>query len=501
MSDCVSQKNNELENIKENDDIFIQRLAKIKALEETGIAPFGEKFQNREEIRKVRNLYAEEGENEAVFRIAGRMTAMRIMGKSIFADLKDSTAKIQIYVQKKAFDDPEEFNIFKSLNIGDILGVEGKLFKTRKGELSLRTENYKLLSKSMRPLPEKWHGLTDRESRYRQRYLDLIMNDSSKDVFIKRFKIIRKIRSFLEEKGFLEVETPMLQAIPGGAAAKPFKSYYEALDTPMYMRIAPELYLKRLLVGGLEKVYELNRNFRNEGISRRHNPEFTMLEIYEAYGDCRTMMNLVEELVIGIAEEIIGDLKIKHEDIEIDLSKPWKRLEYKNLIKEHAGNDWFDLSRDKKLKKAMEIGVKVDSSTPEYKITNEIYEKIIEPTLIQPTFVTKLPAELVPLAKRCKDDPELVDVFELEINGQEIAPGYTELNDPVDQRLRFEEQLEGKRHEEEEQSLDFDFLTAMEHGMPPAGGMGIGIDRLIMLLTGAASIRDVVLFPQLRPKN
>jgi lysyl-tRNA synthetase class 2 len=359
------------------------------------------------------------------------------------------------------------------------------------------------LSKSLRPLPEKWHGLTDVEQRYRQRYLDLISNDEAKDVFKKRFAIIRELRNFLEERGFVEVETPMLQPIPGGAAAKPFKTRYEALSCDMFMRIAPELYLKRLLVGGFEKVFEMNRNFRNEGMSRRHNPEFTMMEIYQAYGDCSVMMDLVEDMITTVAMKVFGTLQIKHPgDKVINLERPWRRAPYRELVKEKMGADWFELSRDEKAVKAKALGLYVDEKFSDGEITHEVYEKSVEQTLIQPTFVTRLPAELVPLAKKCEDDPSVVDVYELEMNGQEISPGYSELNDPVEQRKRFEEQakLTGKSSEEICKTIDEDFLTAMEHGMPPAGGLGIGIDRLVMLLTGAESIRDVLLFPQMRPK-
>ena len=336
------------------------------------------------------------------------------------------------------------------------------------------------------------------EQRYRQRYVDLIVNDESRELFKKRIRIIQEIRNYLASKGFMEVETPMLQYIPGGAAANPFKTHYQALNCEMFLRIAPELYLKRLLVGGFEKVFELNRNFRNEGISRRHNPEFTMLELYQAYGNCETMMELIEEMITTVAMNVFGTLQIQMPgDKVVDLSRPWRRAPYKDLIREKAGDDWFDLPRDEKYKRAKEMNLQVMPDWSDLEITHEIYEKLIEHTLIQPTFVTRLPAELVPLAKKCPDDPTLVDVYELEINGQEISPGYTELNDPVDQRERFMHQvtLSGK---DPAQAVDEDFLTALEYGMPPAGGMGVGIDRLVMALTGAESIRDVILFPQMK---
>jgi len=481
------------------EDIFAQRVKKLEEWREAGIEPFGQAFDGRSLIADVRESYQEEEEGQNA-RIAGRVTAFRTMGKSIFADLQDASGKLQIYVQKNQLE--EDFNLFKKVDIGDFIGVAGELFITRTGELTVKVSEYAFLSKSLRPLPEKWHGLTDIEQRYRQRYLDLIVNAESRALFEKRFAVIREIRSFLEGKGFIEVETPMLQPLAGGALAKPFETYYEVLHAPMYLRIAPELYLKRLLVGGFEKVFELNRNFRNEGVSRRHNPEFTMVEIYQAFGDCRTMMDLIEELVTTVAQKVLGTLEIQHgEDKIISLTRPWKKVPYCDLIKEKGGGDWFDITFEERVKRARDLGLDVDKQTPDYKVTNEVYEKLIEKTLIQPTFVTRLPTELVPLAKNCTDDPSLVDVFELEINGQELAPGYSELNDPVEQRRRFEEQAARHPGDEVEGKIDEDFLTALEYGMPPAGGMGMGIDRLVTLLTGAESLRDIILFPQLRPKK
>jgi len=484
------------------EDIFAQRMGKVTEILENGATPFGKAFPDVTMVEDVRGSYKEDLEEPQMVRIAGRITAFRVMGKSIFADVRDSSGRMQVYVKKNDLGDAE-FNIFKKLDIGDIIGVDGSLFITRMGELTIKVSDYELLSKSLRPLPEKWHGLTDKEQIYRQRYLDLIVNEKSRNVFQQRFKIIREIRKHLENKGYLEVETPMLQPIAGGAAAKPFETFYEALHSKMYMRIAPELYLKRLLVGGFEKIFELNRNFRNEGMSRRHNPEFTMIEIYQAYGDCSTMMDLVEELITTVALNVFGTLEIKHsEDKTINLTRPWRRVSYSDLVKEKAGDDWFDISFEERVERAVKLGLNVDTNTLDFEVTNEVYEKLIESTLIQPTFVTRLPVELVPLAKTCSDDPRFVDVFELEINGQEIAPGYSELNDPIEQRRRFEKQLEERDGNAElSDVIDEDFLTALEHGMPPAGGMGIGIDRLVMMLTGAESIRDVVLFPQLRQKK
>lgn len=482
------------------EDIFAQRAAKVRELAAAGILPFGRRFDNVQMTADVRKNFQPEAETQEEVTIAGRMTAFRAMGKSIFADIKDSSGRMQIYVQRDQIGE-DDFKVFKKLDLGDIIGVTGEPFTTRTGELTVKVHKFTLLSKSLRPLPEKFHGLTDIEQRYRQRYLDLITNDDSRKVFMQRFAILSEIRKFLASKGFLEVETPMLQPIPGGANANPFKTFYEALNSPMYMRIAPELYLKRLLVGGFERVFELNRNFRNEGIDRRHNPEFTMLEIYQAYGDCRSMMDLIEEMVTTIAMNLFGTLEIQHPGGKvINLARPWRRAPYRDLIKERAGADWFELTKEQKAAKAREMGLTITTEMEERDITHEIYEKLIEQTLIQPTFVTRLPAYLVPLAKACEDDPTVVDVYELEINGQEISPGYSELNDPIEQRKRFVEQAvhDGK---DLAMAIDEDFLTAMEHGMPPAGGLGLGVDRLIMLLTGAESIRDVLLFPQMRLKQ
>ena len=494
------EQDQEQPQVQKTDDIFAQRLAKLNDLYAAGAQPYGSRVDNITSSADAKAKYVPEQETQETVTVAGRIVAFRVMGKAAFIHIKDEAGKIQLFVQRDQLGE-DNYKAFKKLDIGDIITADGELFTTKTGEITVRMDSYRLLSKSLRPLPEKWHGLTDMEQRYRQRYVDLIVNDDSREIFKKRIRILQEIRNFLSAKGFLEVETPMLQYIPGGAAANPFKTHYQALNCEMFLRIAPELYLKRLLVGGFEKVFELNRNFRNEGISRRHNPEFTMLELYQAYGNCETMMELVEEMITTLAEKVFGTLKIQMPgDKVVDLSRPWRRAPYKELIKERAGEDWFDLSREDKFKRAKEMNLQVMPDWSDLEITHEIYEKLIEHTLIQPTFVTRLPAELVPLAKKCPDDPTLVDVYELEINGQEISPGYTELNDPVDQRERFMHQvtLSGK---DPEQAVDEDFLTALEYGMPPAGGLGIGIDRLVMLLTGVESIRDVVLFPQLRPSS
>jgi len=475
-----------------NDQINI-RLEKRAKLLEQGIDPYGGRFEVDENIAAVRA----NPEAERAVRLAGRVMSHRDMGKSMFADIKDSSGKIQLYLQKKILSD-EVFDRFKHfVDLGDIIGVEGKLFTTHAGELTVRVESFTILSKAIQPLPKEWYGIKDVETRVRQRYLDLLLNDQVRETFRMRSRIISEIRKFLDGRGFVEVETPMMQPMAGGAAAKPFVTHHEALGIDLFLRVAPELYLKRLLVGGFEKVYEINRNFRNEGISRRHNPEFTMLEVYQAYGDFESMMELIQGMVVTIAEDVFDALTVKRYDgQEIDLTPPWRRISYREIVEERLGKEWFSLSPGDRKMRASQMGVELPGDAPDYEVTNAIFEKTIEATLIQPTFITHLPAELVVLAKPNKQDASVVDVFELIINGQEIAPAYSELNDPVVQRARLLEQAAG--HAEK---LDEDFLTALEHGMPPAGGMGVGIDRLVMMLTGAESIRDVILFPQLRPQT
>ncbi len=484
-------------------ELIQQRIDKANEIAASGVNPFGERFDGARPVEECRAGFKADCEEKQMVIVAGRMMSKRVMGKSIFSDVKDSSGRMQLFISKADLGD-EAFAAYKKLDIGDIIGIEGYLFVTRTGELTIHVLKYTLLCKSLRPLPEKFHGLVDMEQRYRQRYLDLIMNDDSKRIFRQRVQIISELRKFMESRGFMEVETPMLQSLAGGASANPFKTFYEALNSPMYMRIAPELFLKRLLVGGFERVFEINRNFRNEGVDRRHSPEFTMMEVYQAYGNCQSMMELIEDLITTVAMNVIGTLKIDHGNGKvINLEKPWRRVTYHDLVKEKAGEDWFDLTPAQRVTRAKEMGLDVDDSMPDFEVTNEVYEKLIEHTLIQPTFVMRMPAVLLPLARGCKDDPSVVDVFELEINGQEIAPAYTELNDPIEQRKRFMEQFEREKQPGDKLSdkVDEDFLVALEHGMPPAGGMGVGIDRLIMLLTGAESIRDVILFPHLRPRN
>jgi lysyl-tRNA synthetase class 2 len=594
----------------DTNSLIEQRRAKLTALRAKGIDPFKNKFSPAETCKQARDNYTE-GREVAV---AGRITAHREMGKSMFIDVRDQSGRLQIYAQKNHLEEtaPGSWEIFTHLDLGDFIGARGKLFTTKTGEISIKLDSFVILAKALRPPPEKWHGLADTEIRYRQRYLDLMSNPDVKDVMLKRSEIIREIRNFLHARGFVEVETPMMQAIPGGAAAQPFKTHHNALGCDFYLRIALELYLKRLLVGGVDKVFEIGRNFRNEGLSRKHNPEFTMLEAYQAFGDYESMMELVQGMVCHVAQKVLGTLKIKHErketfssvleamlnrmvsffgliqelgykrstqpiprelhelrikfdviqeraktepvqeiareaekvlndflstaiswatiasgfdehlqansklikkeaesfknalkaslppfltDKTIDLTPPWKRAKYKDLVREKAGADWFEVSPEVRRQRAHDLGAEITKDYQDFEVTGAVFEKLIEPTLIQPTFVTHLPKELVPLAKLSPDDPTTVEVFECCINGQEIAPAYSEQNDPIEQRERLEHQAGG-----EQQKLDEDFLIALEHGMPPAGGMGMGIDRLCMMLLGQESIRDVILFPQLKPK-
>jgi lysyl-tRNA synthetase class 2 len=604
----------------DTNSLIEQRKAKLAALRAKGIDPFKNKFTPTESCKQARDNYVE-GREVA---LAGRITAHREMGKSQFIDIRDQSGRMQVYAQKNVLGD-EQWNIFTHLDLADFIGVRGTLFTTKTGEISVklgsgtgvspvRAESvspeasekssdsgklpagetgkmpvplpFVILAKALRPPPAKWHGLEDTEIRYRQRYLDLIGNPEVKEVFLKRSAIVHEIRAFFHNRGYVEVETPAMQAIPGGAAAQPFKTFHNALGCEFYLRIALELYHKRLLVGGIDKLFEIGKNFRNEGLSRRHNPEFTMLEAYQAFGDYETMMETVESLITTVAQKVLGTLIVTSDDgrsefyigavlsaledrklhtlndtqfeafnakleklwdmakqkgptegvtiakqalqlIEdyktqgllsnaqddvpaivsveelqkcanakvINLKAPWRRAKYKDLIREKAGADWFDISPAERRQKAHDLGAEIGKEYEDFEVTGAVFEKLIEPTLLQPTFVTHLPKELVPLAKLSPDDPTTVEVFECCINGQEIAPGYTEQNDPIAQRTTLEHQAGG-----EQQKLDEDFLVALEHGMPPAGGIGIGIDRLCMMLLGQESIRDVILFPQLKQK-
>src|SRR5438270_13603340 len=481
----------------EESELLALRRAKREAVRGSGVELVGAAFGTSGDISHLREKFSE----AESCRVAGPITGHRDMGKSHFLDLRDATGRIQIYLQPKELG-PKAMEIFGLLDLGDFIGVDGTCFTTKTGELTLKVHYFEILAKSLRPLPEKWHGLQDVEARYRQRYLDLITNDQSQNVFAKRILILREIRRFFEERGFVEVETPMLQSVPGGAAAEPFRTHHKALGMDLYLRIAPELYLKRLLIGGLNKVFELNRNFRNEGVSRRHNPEFTMLEAYWAYANFEMMADLVESLNCHLAEKIAGGLKIEHFDAQgnvartINLQRPWRRARYHDLVREVAGSDWFEISDQQRRERAKQLGVEILPQLVDFEVTQHVFEKMIEEKTFEPLFVTHCPKELVPLAKQNRENPDLVDVYELIINGVEISPGYSELNDPMVQRERLLAQAG-----EETQRLDEEFLLALEYGMPPAGGFGVGIDRLTMLLTGAESIRDVILFPLLKPKR
>jgi lysyl-tRNA synthetase len=590
------------------DSLIEQRKAKLTALREKGIDPFKNKFTPDHACNDARSKF-DKGEVPEGTRVsvAGRITAHRDMGKSMFIDVRDQSGRVQVYAQKNVIGD-EQFGIFTHLDLGDFIGVTGTMFRTKTNEPSIKLESFTILTKALRPPPAKWHGIEDTEIRYRQRYLDLIGNPDVKDTMLKRSAIVREIRNFFHGRGYIEVETPVMQAIPGGAAAQPFITKHNALGCDFYLRIALELYHKRLLVGGIDKLFEIGKNFRNEGLSRRHNPEFTMLEAYHAFGDYETMMETVESLITSVAQKVLGTLAVRHprqqetdstiaqatdllneqnvpkdfqqhfrgeldnlrhcfsefrtipyqpnekpcqraetaythlnnlnlqifhhfimkfavvgskeadpkvvflnrleslrdklKDLSkervIDLNRPWRRAKYKDLVRAVAGNDWFDVTPEERRRRAIEdlkLAGDIAKGYEDFEVTGAVFEKLVEPTLIQPTFVTHLPKELVPLAKLTPDDPTTVEVFECCINGQEISPGYTEQNDPIQQRATLEHQAGG-----EQQKLDEDFLVALEHGMPPAGGIGIGIDRLCMMLLGQESIRDVILFPQLKPK-
>lgn len=475
-----------------------QKLADLRA---AGFDPFRANVSPTHFSSDAKALYVEGQDYATTVTVAGRLITFRVQGGSSFVKIQDQKGPIQLYFKKDVLGE-ERYGIFKkSLDLGDIIGVTGSLFKTKTGEITIRVESFTLVSKALRPLPEKFHGLADPEQVYRQRYLDVIVNTESRARLMMRSRVVSHIRRFLEDQQFIEVETPVFEATAGGAAARPFVTHHNALNVDFFLRIATELRLKRLLVGGFDRVFELGRIFRNEGISRRHNPEFTTIEIYQAYSDYRGMMTLIHDLIVSLVTNVVrpadGSLKIKHplSGQDIDFGGTWREVRYKDLIKEVTGDaDWFSRTKAEKIAKAESMGLAVHPGWEEFEITNEIYSKKIEPTLIQPTFITHLPKELCPLAKLNPEDPTVLDVFELTIGGMEIAPAYSEQNDPDAQRKMFEQQAG-----EEKQNIDQDFLLALEHGMPPAGGMGVGIDRLCILLTGAESIRDVILFPQLRP--
>jgi lysyl-tRNA synthetase class 2 len=483
----------------ELDELLRIRREKLREVREAGVEPYGRRFERTHSAAEIKSDF-EQFEGKEVT-IAGRLMAKRGHGKAAFGDLQDFSGRIQIHVRQDEVG-PEAYQLFKKIDIGDILGVRGTVFRTRTGEITVGVKELTLLAKSLRPLPEKWHGLRDVELRSRQRYLDLIVNPEVRQTFILRSKIIREIRRFLDDRGFLEVETPMMQPIAGGAAARPFITYHNALDLKLYLRIAPELYLKRLLVGGFEKVYEINRNFRNEGLSTRHNPEFTMLELYQAYADYTDMMVLTEELISSVARTVLGTEEIRYGEAVINLRPPWPRRTFLDAVKERSGVDFGGLDTAAAREAARRLGVEVAENALWGEAVNAVFEELVEPELIQPTFIIDYPVDISPLAKRKEDDPRLTYRFELFIAGREIANAFSELNDPLDQRERFLKQIEKRQAGDEEAHMfDADYVTALEYGMPPAGGLGIGIDRLVMLLTDAASIREVILFPLHRPRD
>ena len=488
-----------------NDQLQVRR-EKLSELREKGLDPFGKRFERShlaaEILEKYSELEKEELDTQNIsVTIAGRVMTKRGKGKAGFAHVQDLSGQIQIYVRQDAVGE-EQYEIFNLIDLGDIVGIKGQIFKTKVGELSIKASSFEILSKSLRPLPDKFHGLKDVEQRYRQRYLDLIMSEESKQTFITRSQIIRSIRNYLDHNGYLEVETPMMHAIAGGASARPFVTHHNTLDMTLYMRIAIELHLKRLIVGGLEKVYEIGRVFRNEGVSTRHNPEFTMIELYEAYADYQDIMELTENLVAHVAQEVLGTTTVQYGEYEIDLKPQWKRLHMVDAIKEYTGVDFWNVTSTEEAKRlAKENGIAYKETMEYGHIVNEFFEQKVEEKLIQPTFIFGHPVEISPLAKKNPDDPRFTDRFELFIVAREHANAFTELNDPIDQRERFEAQLvEREQGNDEAHEMDEDFVEALEYGMPPTGGLGIGIDRLVMLLTNSPSIRDVLLFPQMRHK-
>ncbi|WP_063568395.1 lysine--tRNA ligase [Paenibacillus sp. O199] len=483
------------------------RRDKLDELRKLGIDPFGQKYVRTEEagsiLKKYEELTKEELEEKHIeVSIAGRIMAKRGMGKASFAHIQDLSGRIQIYVRQDTVPE-DKYAAFSLLDLGDIVGVSGVIFKTKTGETSVKVQNLEVLSKSLYPLPDKYHGLADVELRYRQRYVDLIMNREVQQTFITRSKIIQSMRRYLDSLGYLEVETPTLHTIAGGAAARPFITHHNALDMELYMRIAIELHLKRLIVGGLEKVYEIGRVYRNEGMSTRHNPEFTMIELYEAYADYQDIMRLTENLVAHIAQEVLGTQVIQYADYQVDLTPEWRRVTMVDAVKEVVGVDFsVHMTNEEAHRLAKEHKVPVEKHMTFGHILNAFFEHFVEETLIQPTFIMGHPVEISPLAKKSDADPRFTDRFELFIVGREHANAFTELNDPIDQRQRFEAQLLEKEHgNDEAHEMDDDFIRALEYGMPPTGGLGIGIDRLIMLLTNSPSIRDVLLFPHMRPRT
>jgi len=488
----------------ETSELIQQRMKKLESLRTEGIDPYPNDFRVTHTSRDLHEAFDSLPDEELksvgeTFRLAGRIMAIRDFGKASFVQIQDRKGKIQVYIQKDIVGEAA-FQLFKTFDIGDFIGLEGKIFRTRTRELTLQAQSFRLIVKSLRPLPEKWHGLTDIEARYRQRYLDLIANPRVKEIFLIRIKAIQMIRDFFAQRDFLEVETPMLHPIPGGATAKPFRTHHNALDTELYMRVAPELYLKRLVIGGLERIFEINRCFRNEGISTQHNPEFTMLEFYQSYATYEEMMKMTEQLLGSMVKEIHGSLHLTYQGKDLDFASPWRRIHYQESLLEYGKVDAAVLKDPSKaVELAKRLGLELKRGTSHGKVLDDLFKELVEPHLLQPTFVTHYPTEVSPLSRRNAKDPDVVDRFELFVAGREIANGFSELNDPVDQRERFVHQLKERGDEADAVLiLDEDFLRALEFGMPPTAGEGIGIDRLVMLLTDSPSIRDVIFFPLLR---
>lgn len=496
----------------EKNELIQERLKKLARLRESGIEPYGGAFDVGHKAAVIIDSFKNKGREELEAgsfscSVAGRIISLRDFGKTAFAHLQDESGRIQIYFSKDVISSHKD--LFKNIDIGDIIGVSGKLFRTKTDELTIQVQQVTLLTKALRPLPEKWHGLKDIETRCRQRYVDLIVNPDVRELFLRRSRLIRNIRNFFDTRGFLEVETPMMHQIPGGATARPFMTHHNALGLDLYLRIAPELYLKKLIVGGYEKVYEINKNFRNEGISARHNPEFTMLEFYAAYKDYRYLMDFTEELLPYLCKETAGSLTVPFTEspesgqtVTIDFTPPWPRLSMADVLVQNGVEAAAFEDSARALEYARDHHIEVQKGAGHGKVLDEIFKERVEPHLIQPTFIVDYPVELSPLARRKKDAPDLVERFELFVGGREIANAFSELNDPEDQKKRFQKQVEARERGDEEASyMDEDFIRALEYGMPPAAGEGIGIDRLFMLLTNTHSIRDVILFPQLRPEQ
>ena len=493
--------------MEELNELLKQRWAKMDELREQGTNPFANDFTTTHVATDVHAAHAGDSKEalesiDTEYVIAGRIMAMRDFGKAAFVQLQDRSGRMQIYVAKQQVGE-ETFESFRKFDVGDIVGVAGTPFRTKTDELSLRATTIRILTKSLQPLPEKWHGLTDVETRYRQRYVDLIVNPDVREVFRKRTEIIRLIREYMQDSDFLEVETPMMQPIAGGATAKPFITHHNTLKMDLFLRIAPELYLKRLVVGGFERVFEINRNFRNEGISIQHNPEFTMMEFYQAYATYEDLMDFTEKLICHVAEKVVGSLKFAYGDKEVDLTAPWERLTVREAVVKYSDLTEADLDdRDKLLDYAKKLGLELDRNIGHGKLLTEIFDETAEPQLWNPVFITQYPTDVSPLSRRNDENPDVVDRFELFIVGRELANAFSELNDPIDQKGRFEDQLKEKAAgDEEAHAMDEDYIRALEYGLPPTAGEGIGIDRLVMLLTNSASIRDVILFPQLRPES